>query len=370
MSLLYRNRDGEWIELPEAEYADEAALSELLQHNPSIIPLSDLADAEPVPLMTVGRESPLGSGYADLLMLDANGRLTVVEVKLRSNPEMRREVVAQALSYAAYLEGETLEGFVERIWRPFASEYHGSAVAALPFTEGLSAATGVDLSPAALESGLSASLASGDFLVLIVVDEPHPQLRTTVSYVNRHATFDLHLVEVGFFRSGDHQALSPRVLDAGARSASGSSERRRWDMDGFLGFVGSNHSENVDAVGSLLEGLEPLVSRGLIAFAFGTGGAPSLKVQSVMVGKSILWVWPDGTINFPRYTMIGYGLDDGDVDQFMERIGESSGIPVSEYSGKQEPRLVKPGGLSPPVVEEVIAVVGDIAAMVAAHGGD
>jgi hypothetical protein len=43
----------------------------------------------------VGREVPLGGGYADLLAVEASGRLGMIEVKLARNSEARRAVVAQ-----------------------------------------------------------------------------------------------------------------------------------------------------------------------------------------------------------------------------------------------------------------------------------
>jgi RecB family endonuclease NucS len=53
------------------------------------------------PLTVLGREVRLGNGYADLLAVESTGRLVVIEVKLSTNAESRRAVVAQVLSYAA-----------------------------------------------------------------------------------------------------------------------------------------------------------------------------------------------------------------------------------------------------------------------------
>jgi hypothetical protein len=50
----------------------------------------------------------LASGSADLLAVEPNGRLVVIEVKLANNAEARRAVVAQVLTYAAYLHGAPL----------------------------------------------------------------------------------------------------------------------------------------------------------------------------------------------------------------------------------------------------------------------
>ena len=59
-------------------------------------------------LVMLGREVPLGTGYADLLAVERSGRLVLIEVKLARNAEARRAVVAQILAYAAFLGGTLL----------------------------------------------------------------------------------------------------------------------------------------------------------------------------------------------------------------------------------------------------------------------
>lgn len=59
--------------------------------------------------MVVGREVALSSGYPDLLAVELDGRLVIIEVKLATDAEARRAVVAQALGYAAALHGMALE---------------------------------------------------------------------------------------------------------------------------------------------------------------------------------------------------------------------------------------------------------------------
>jgi hypothetical protein len=81
-------------------FADEPALRGLVEEAPQLLPLSGAPQ-----LVVVGREVAPGGGYADLLAVEAAGRLAVIEVKLARNPEARRAVVAQVLTYAAFLNG-------------------------------------------------------------------------------------------------------------------------------------------------------------------------------------------------------------------------------------------------------------------------
>jgi hypothetical protein len=42
------------------------------------------------------------NGFADLIAIEPNGRISVIEIKLARNAEARRAVIAQVLAYAAY----------------------------------------------------------------------------------------------------------------------------------------------------------------------------------------------------------------------------------------------------------------------------
>src|SRR6266542_1058812 len=77
MTAIWTNQGGGWALLPPAGFPDEAALHTLIEQSPQLLPLAGS------PRLTV----------------------LVVEVKLASNAEARRAVVAQVLTYAAYLHG-------------------------------------------------------------------------------------------------------------------------------------------------------------------------------------------------------------------------------------------------------------------------
>ncbi|MGJ3627281.1 hypothetical protein AB5I41_10625 [Sphingomonas sp. MMS24-JH45] len=53
--------------------------------------------------VAVAMEVPCAHGFIDNILLTAEGSIIVVEVKLWSNPQARREVIAQALDYVAAL---------------------------------------------------------------------------------------------------------------------------------------------------------------------------------------------------------------------------------------------------------------------------
>jgi hypothetical protein len=80
----------------------ESWLQELLRQHPDILPAAEI---EPVfqPLISIGCEVGTATGSIDNLFISPRGYLVLVETKLWRNPQARREVVAQAIDYAASL---------------------------------------------------------------------------------------------------------------------------------------------------------------------------------------------------------------------------------------------------------------------------
>lgn len=91
--------DGKWRPLPPQIYPSPAELHDLVEEAPRLLPLAGAPE-----LTVLGREIRLGSGYADLLAVEASGRQVIIEVKLALNAESFRAVVAQVLSYAGYVQ--------------------------------------------------------------------------------------------------------------------------------------------------------------------------------------------------------------------------------------------------------------------------
>lgn len=102
MSTIWAKDESGWSPLIPGGFSDEAALHDLVEAAPQLLPLAGQPQ-----LIVLGREVQLGSGRADLVAVEPSGRLALIEVKLRNNPESRRAIVSQILSYAAYLHGVT-----------------------------------------------------------------------------------------------------------------------------------------------------------------------------------------------------------------------------------------------------------------------
>jgi hypothetical protein len=80
--------DGGWVPAMLTSFESESALQALLYQDPSLIP--GCAGA------AVVRELGIpGVGSADLVCVDGEGIVTIVECKLKANPQIRREIVGQ-----------------------------------------------------------------------------------------------------------------------------------------------------------------------------------------------------------------------------------------------------------------------------------
>ncbi len=215
MSFLVRKQGGDWRQPTATAYPDEATLQVLLADSPDLLPVDE-------PVLVVSEFSVPNIGSADLVGITASGGVVIVECKLRANPQIRREVVGQALAYAG------------GIWRMDADR----------FVRQFEAKAGVSLAEVAQELGgssaadvreaVESTLEHGNFRVVIAVDEITPELRTIVEFVNAH-TSELEFValELGYSREDEIEIIVPTVYGAEvaeAKRPAGSSGRRRWTL--------------------------------------------------------------------------------------------------------------------------------------------
>ncbi|WP_339156075.1 hypothetical protein [Actinomadura luteofluorescens] len=203
------DQSGKWRLLTPSGYPAEAALHDLVEQSPQILPLAGS------PRITVlGREVRLGGGYADLVAVEPSGQMVIVEVKLAGNSEARRAVVAQVLSYAAYLQGLDA-GQLE-------SQVLASHLNKRGFKTVVSAVEADDqehsVDPQAFAEGLAQSLAEGNFRLVVVLDSVPDELAQIVGYlesVTQGIVIDLVTVSVYDVNGG--QVLVPQRVEPARR---------------------------------------------------------------------------------------------------------------------------------------------------------
>jgi len=123
MPTLWRQEDGVWHPTAPSGFPKEEILHNLVETAPNMLPIVG------APRLTIiGRETPLGSGLADLVAVEPDGRPVVIEIKLERNSEAKRAVVAQVLSYAAALYGMTAEE-LEAVCTRYLEEHNFASIA-------------------------------------------------------------------------------------------------------------------------------------------------------------------------------------------------------------------------------------------------
>ena len=160
--------------------------------------------------MVVGRELALGGGYADLVAVEASGRMAVIEVKLARNSEARRAVVAQVLTYAAFLHGmdvATLER--EVLGGELRDRGYDSLAGAIAANdqEGL-------LDSEEFAAALAANLASGAFRLVLVLDDAPSELVRLVGYLEAvGGQLVIDLVTVRAYEVDGTRIMVPQRVD-------------------------------------------------------------------------------------------------------------------------------------------------------------
>jgi hypothetical protein len=188
----------------------EKVLQELIHSDPGILPVEEL-DRAFVGLRPVCQELSLASGtkYVDNLLINADGRICLVECKLWRNPEAVREVVAQVLDYAAELSRLSYSDLESAATKARGKTNQNFLVQTV-LGDGVS-----DEQMVSFIDALSQSLRNGAFLLLIAGDGIRPGLHQIAELLTRSTLgFSLGLVEMAFYRAGEVGPVyvQPRIL--------------------------------------------------------------------------------------------------------------------------------------------------------------
>ncbi len=225
--LIRTTTDREWRAPESTDYQNEDELERLLAETPTLLAL----DPQDPPLVAV-RQVPAAGGAVDLVALSRDGSISVVECKLRRNPEIRRQVVGQLLAYASWFWQMPVDDFLGALRSGIGLD--GDPVdaieARLPEDE--------ELDRDALRARLAANLQTGRFTLVLAVDDITDELRRIVRYLDAKTSGDVKFVAVEFsyVRASDVEVLVPTTYGAelAERRRPARPERREWDEESIL----------------------------------------------------------------------------------------------------------------------------------------
>lgn len=290
--ILLRRPGGQWRQPHVQAYTNEDGLQKLLHETPTLIPGVGPAAAV--------RELVFpDSGTIDLVIVEPSGSIILVECKLARNPEIKRSVIGQIMSYAAAAWRATYEEFD----RWFAAKAGDSLAASVE-----KAAESGSLAWDAEEFRASVidNLLAGRFRLFIVVDRITDELRGIVEYVNTHTTSELELLalELAYVADGDVEILLPQAHGQESARLKGSQEARpKWTVDDVLSaFAQLSGPAGVQVIHRLRD---DILARGGKVYA-GQGRYPTMSAY-IRVGKDDRAPWaayadPSGP-NAPRVSL-------------------------------------------------------------------
>ena len=260
MKILIQDQQG--VRALEEGYASEEELQTFLREHPDLMPLEEIELNAPG-LLCIGWEVGLASGAEDILYIDQNGLLTVVETKLRKNPEARREVVGQILEYAAQMSDWSSADVERQADKFFASsecpdQYRGSTLekALQVFLEASEALP--EFSYEYFLQQVQTNIERGHFRLVIAIDEPPEPLLKTVEFVNHFSErFELYLIQLKRFRdlAKKQNIFVPALF--GRVVAKASRQRKVWTWEKFVSELGWSW-EDVRGVQGLVARLEAI----------------------------------------------------------------------------------------------------------------
>jgi hypothetical protein len=210
-SIWGSDAGGVWRPLTPSQYPAEQVLHDLVEQAPQMLPLAGSPQ-----LTVLGREVQLGAGRADLLAVESSGRLAIIEIKLAGNAEARRAVVAQVLSYAAYLQGLTPERLESDVLGSHLQKRGTASIAAAVEAADQQGA----LDPPAFTDGLALSLAEGGFRLVFVLDSTPDELVQLVGYLQLLTDrIVVDLVTVSTYEVNGARILVPQRVEPARRFA-------------------------------------------------------------------------------------------------------------------------------------------------------
>jgi len=295
VTAIWHNDGTGWALLPPVAFPDEATLHSLVEQAPQLLPLAGSPS-----LVIVGREVQLGSGWADLLALEPSGRVVLIEIKLVRNAEARRAVVAQVLTYAAYLYGISPTVFERDVLgRHLQERGHETLASAIASIDQAGAFDAEEFA-----SGLEESLSQGRFRLVIVLDAAPEELIRLIGYLEVVSDkLLIDVVTVASYDVGGSAILVPQRVDPERRTEDSQSLRqpRRSGgrlvngADDFLATIGRAPAEEQPKLHRLAEWALALEREGLARLStfHGIGNRWTLLPRLQLENAGLVTIWND-----------------------------------------------------------------------------
>lgn len=350
--MLIRNRgEAAWRSPAPTGFEDERAIQTIIEQSPDLLP-----GATGGLMAVVSEMSVPETGYIDVVGVDADGAITLVECKLRANPEMRRHVVGQVFAYAAGLWGLSYEAF----------DHAFAARSGAPLARRVADVAPAEWDEETFRGTVGANLGDGRFRLVIAVDQITDELARIVRYLNEHTNPELQILalELGYVADAGVEILLPTWYGregAAAKAPAG----RGWDEARvFAALAVCCSPAGVAAARHLYDFARDRGAR----FNWGVATYATVTARLVVGGKPVnvfsLYEWPAGTgalaVNFEF--LVGK-VSPTTLAQFADRLRAIPGVAerlqgLEQAEFKKRPSFPLDSVLAQPrVVEQVEAAL-------------
>lgn len=168
-----------------------------------------------------------------MVLVEPSGAITLVECKLRANPEIRRAVIGQIMAYAANLWKLSYESLDQRFHHRLGSSLAEAVAASMGDSD-------LSWDEEAFRAAVAENLHAGRFRLVIAVDEITDELKRSVEFINTHTTGELQLLalELGYVADEGVEILLPKVHgEESARLKATQSQGIAWTVEDVVAAV-------------------------------------------------------------------------------------------------------------------------------------
>ncbi|BEP13520.1 hypothetical protein acdb102_18310 [Acidothermaceae bacterium B102] len=281
--------DGKMELLSPQSFPAEVVLQELLAEHPAVIAGARMTEGPAAALLLVRREHAVRTGTGtvlrpDHLFIDPEGVPVIVEVKLVTNSEIRREIVGQMLDYAA-------NGL--HYWRVDELRSNATETASLAGTSVASFLAEEGLDEDEFWRKVEANLKAGAIRMIFVADSIPKELEAIIEYLNKELkTAEVLGVEVRKYSrpSGGGDMFIPTVVGKTAEvvaEKSAAAGKAEWDEDSFFDAVSQSSPQAEPIFRKIVE-----YTRSTLGGEIGRGRSsqPHLQGWVPLAGTSV-WLW-------------------------------------------------------------------------------
>jgi hypothetical protein len=307
--MVQRSGESSPAVLSEILAEDEAQLQEIMKLNPDLLPVDEFGMTGP--LMIVGRETTLPSGYVDLVCLSQGGELLLVEFKTGPQNSDFRQVLAQLLDYGSNIWQMSYEEFESTIANRYFSSSHcrDEHLRGQPSLDEAARVVWPVLSEeefSLLQETLTQRLSTGAFHYVVVAQRFTPTMARTVEYLNA-VTYGarFYAVELVRFAADSISAFESRlVLKPELRNSR--SEPETTDEARFLEQIEDDtYRQTIQELLEVCHGLGLRIGRGK------RGLTIRLLASDRREPLTIAWLFPAGVSGWMGLIDLTLGFDSG-----------------------------------------------------------